>query len=188
METLFWCSMWRANLVKIGSPTWTDRGYPKSFATRNDKKGRKRKAHLNSDCKNCTRHSPDQLDEQPQEMTQPFAHLQWRRSRWCELGANSFASIESTNLECSIANLSSHMTPFWSFYIGDKRCFVFWGRGGPSKESADLSWNQYGKDDFQEFDCRFTWQFFHVFFTSHGIFPPWTLHFFAVFQDNPWQM
>lgn len=133
MKTLFWCSMWRANIVKIGSPTWTDWGYPKSWATRNDKKRRKRKAHLNSDCKNCTRHSPDQLDEQPQEMTQPFAHLQWRRSRWCELGANSFASIESTNLECSIANLSSHMTPFWSFYIGEKRCLFFFGGVVPLK-------------------------------------------------------
>lgn len=39
VEALFWCSMWRANIVKIGSPTWTDWGYPKSCATRNDKNG-----------------------------------------------------------------------------------------------------------------------------------------------------
>ena len=183
--------MWRANLVKIGSPTWTDWGYPKSWATRNDKKGRKRKGHLNSDCKNCTRHSPDQLDEQPQEMTQPFAHLQWRRSRWCELGAQLFCFnwiYKSGMFHSKSKQPHDNLFEVFIYFYGWQEVFVFLWRGGPSKKSADLSWNQYVKDDFQEFDCRFPWQFFHVFSHSHGIFPPWTLHFFAVFQDNPWQM
>ena len=52
---------------------------------------------------------------------------------------------------------------FLKFLNRWQEVFVFFWGGGPSKKSADLSWNQYGKDDFQEFDCRFPWQFFHVF-------------------------
>ena len=58
-----------------------------------------------------------------------------------------------------------------------RRVLFFFG-GGPSRKSADLSWNQYGRDEIFQESCLIVdlpGNFF-MFFHLHGTLPPWTLH------------